>query len=81
MTCPGAAPSGGLPHHRRTPPRRRRSRRPGTSSRTATPLLTPVQNLLEVARLRIRARAAGLTDVATQGTSAGSPAELSESRE
>ncbi|KIC66026.1 transcription-repair coupling factor [Kocuria rhizophila] len=46
------------------------------------PLPTPVQNLLEVARLRIRARAAGLTDVATQGTMVRfSPAELSESRE
>ncbi|ASE12155.1 transcription-repair coupling factor [Kocuria rhizophila] len=46
------------------------------------PLPTPVENLLEVARLRIRARAAGLTDVATQGTMVRfSPAELTESRQ
>ncbi|QIR70166.1 transcription-repair coupling factor [Kocuria sp. KD4] len=46
------------------------------------PLPTPVENLLDVARLRIRARAAGLTDVATQGTMIRfSPAELTESRE
>ncbi|MEV8157764.1 transcription-repair coupling factor [Kocuria salsicia] len=46
------------------------------------PVPTPVANLLEVARLRIRARAAGLTDVATQGNMIRfSPADLTESRE
>ncbi|MEX3510027.1 transcription-repair coupling factor [Kocuria carniphila] len=46
------------------------------------PLPTPVKNLLDVARLRILARASGLTDVATQGTMIRfAPAELPESRE
>ena len=46
------------------------------------PLPTPVKNLLDVARLRILARASGLTDVATQGNMIRfAPAELPESRE
>ena len=46
------------------------------------PLPTPVKNLLDVARLRILARASGLSDVATQGTMIRfAPADLPESRE
>ncbi|MFB0835254.1 transcription-repair coupling factor [Arthrobacter halodurans] len=42
----------------------------------------PVQNLVEVARFRVRARAAGLTDVALQGNFIKfAPADLPESRE
>jgi transcription-repair coupling factor (superfamily II helicase) len=43
---------------------------------------TPVQNLLEVARLRERARRAGLTDITLQGSHVRfAPVELPESRE
>ena len=46
------------------------------------PVPVPVQNLLDVARLRILARTVGLTDVATQGTMVRfAPAELPESRQ
>ena len=42
----------------------------------------PVQNLLEVARFRVAARAAGLTDVAAQGNMVRfAPADLPESRQ
>ncbi|WP_026313365.1 transcription-repair coupling factor [Actinomadura flavalba] len=46
------------------------------------PLPVPVLNLLEVARFRAKARAAGLTDVALQGTFVKfAPADLPESRQ
>ncbi|MFI7484298.1 transcription-repair coupling factor [Kocuria sp. M1R5S2] len=42
----------------------------------------PVQNLLEVARFRVAARAAGLTDIGAQGTTIRfAPADLPESRQ
>ena len=42
----------------------------------------PVVNLVEVARFRVRARAAGLTDVAMQGNFIKfAPADLPESRQ
>ncbi len=43
---------------------------------------TPVENLLEVARLRVRAREAGLTDIAVQGKQVRfAPVELRESQQ
>ncbi|HXA58862.1 MAG TPA: TRCF domain-containing protein, partial [Streptosporangiaceae bacterium] len=46
------------------------------------PLPVPVLNLLEVARFRVKARAAGLTEVALQGTHVRfAPAKLPESKQ
>ena len=62
--------------------RRRRPRSATSSTDRYGPPPEPVVNLLDVARLRARARRAGLTDIVQQGTFIRfSPAELPESRQ
>ena len=79
----GAAAAGGVQEAGRGRHRGRPSRRSRTSWSTATASRPqPVQNLLDVARLRVHARRAGLTDVAVQGNHVRfAPVELRESQQ